>query len=329
MGYGVGTWATPTALTMGAMYQPLGYFDVVQKYLEGLKTCQGTVKPPGDYFELHPGYLSLPARVSVVYWLCDHGSLLWLISQQCLLSGNEDYIKGWTPVILKACDWIKYARNLKHDGVPGIMPPAGWSDDESRVQAIWSDAWIYKGLTTAVRLLEKIGHPRAAEFAQEAAEYKTEFLKAYRDKQARMPLWTDPDGKKRHLAPHFLSQEQDWQLRFLFYLDGGPLSLVWGGLMDASVPVMDDARLWFREGPPKVMGRIEHDLDHMPFLEHEVSSWELLADGRPREVPGGHVLADDRRIFPPDLQRVRGARRNDGRDELDPHSAAPSKHRGG
>ncbi len=275
MGYGVGTWATPTAITMGAMYHPLGHFDVVEKYLQGYKSTQGTVKPPGDYFELHPGYFSLPARVAVVHWLCDHGSTLWLISQHCLLSCNKAYADEWTPVILKGLDWIKYARAIEHPGVPGIMPPAGWSDDESRVQAIWSDAWIYKGLVTAVRFLKSVNHPRAAEFEQEAREYREAFLKAYRAKYAEMPAWSGPDGKERRLAPSFFSGMQDWQWRHVFYLDGGPMSLVWGELMSATDPIMRDAVYWFREGPPQRMARLELDYTHMPFLYHEASSWEI------------------------------------------------------
>lgn len=62
MGYGAGTWATPTAITMGMMYDILGYYEVVEKYLQAVRNCQGTITPPGDHFKAHPGY-----------WLCRHG----------------------------------------------------------------------------------------------------------------------------------------------------------------------------------------------------------------------------------------------------------------
>ncbi len=275
MGYGVGTWATPVSLTMAASYLPMGRFDVVERYLQGVKDSQGKSVPPGDGFQPHEGYLSLPSNVQVIPWLPDHGSLLWLVSQHVLLSGNKAYMDEWTPVIVKACDWIKYARAIPHHGVQGVMPAAGASDDETRVQSVWTDAWIYKGLTTAVRALKAAGHPRAAEFAREAAGYKEAFQKAYRQKHAQMAMWKGPDGKMRRLPPTQLSKEQDWQLRHLFYMDTGPLTLVFGGLMDAADPIMKDSLLWFREGPPARMARLEHDLEHMPFLYHEVSSWEI------------------------------------------------------
>jgi len=134
MGYGVGTWATPVSLTMAASYLPMGRFDVVERYLQGVKDSQGKSVPPGDGFQPHEGYLSLPSNVQVIPWLPDHGSLLWLVSQHVLLSGNKAYMDEWTPVIVKACDWIKYARAIPHHGVQGVMPAAGASDDESTVR---------------------------------------------------------------------------------------------------------------------------------------------------------------------------------------------------
>jgi hypothetical protein len=155
------------------------------------------------------------------------------------------------------------------------MPPAGYSDDESRVQSVMSDSWIHKGLTTAVKFLKSIDHARADEFDKEAKEYKEAFIKAYNEKIPQMGTWKGPDGKERRLAPMFMSKEADWQLRHVFYLDTGPLMLVWGGLLDADDPSMKDCLLWFREGPPQRLGRLELDYTLMPFLYHEVSSWEI------------------------------------------------------
>lgn len=276
MGYGAGTWATPTSITMAAMYIPLGYHDVVNKYVQGVKKYQGKVTPPGDAYELHPGYLSLPLRVSVVHWLADHGSLLWVISQNALLSGDPALAEEWTPVILKACEWIQYARAIEnHPGVKGIMPPAGWSDDESRVQAVWSDGWTYLGLTSAVAFLKSIDHPRAAEFEREARDYREAFQTAYEQKLGQMDTWTGPDGVKRRMAPHFLTDIQPWQWKHVFYLDGGPLHMVFSNLLDPTHPAIEDTLLWFREGPPTKLARLELDYNHMPFLVHEISSWEI------------------------------------------------------
>jgi hypothetical protein len=68
-----------------------------------------------------------------------------------LLTGDQRFIDEYLPTIIKGCELIQYARRIKeHGGVAGLIPPAGSSDDESRVQSIWNDGWSYKGLTTAV-----------------------------------------------------------------------------------------------------------------------------------------------------------------------------------
>lgn len=275
MGYGIATWGTPVSVAMAGLLDPMGYHDLVRTYLKVFKDAQGTVMPPGDSFKAHPGYLGVPRQVAIVNWLPDHGAILWVMAQHGLIAGDQAYIDEYTPVIVKACEWIRDARRITgHGGVEGIMPPAGASDDESRVQSCWTDGWIYKGLSTAVRFLKKTGHPRAAEFEAEATDYREAFVRAFRAKAATMRKWTDDLGNERTLVPFALAKEQEWQFRHLFYLDTGPMHLVFAGLMDADDPLMRDAVAWFREGPPTKLYRPYGDLSHVPSLRHEMSSWE-------------------------------------------------------
>ena len=273
--YGVACWGTPVCLAMARFLDPLGYHSVVEDYLKPFKDAQGKVIPPGDGLKQHPGYLGVPPETAIINWLPDHGAILWVMAEHGMLTGDPKYIEEYTPVIVKACEWIRDARRTPgHDGVPGIMPPAGASDDESHIQNCWTDGWIYKGLTSAVELLKMTDNPRAAEFEAEAKDYKATFLKAFRAKAATTPTWTDDAGKVRHMVPFSLSKEQDWQWRFLFYLDTGPMFQVFAGLMDADDPLMQDAVAWFREGPPTKLYRPYGDLTHVPSLRHEMSSWE-------------------------------------------------------
>jgi hypothetical protein len=243
------------------------------------------VIPPGDGLKQHPGYLGVPPETAIINWLPDHGAILWTMAEHGLLTRDPKFIGEYTPVIEKACEWIRGARRTKVEGaVPGIMPPAGASDDESHIQNCWTDGWIYKGLTSAVEFLKMTGNPRAAEFEAEAKDYKATFRKAFRAKAASLSVagragegsatWTDDKGKVRHMVPFSLSKEQDWQWRFLFYLDTGPMFLVFSGLMDADDPLMKDSVAWYREGPPSKMYRPYGDLTHVPSLRYEMSSWE-------------------------------------------------------
>jgi GH15 family glucan-1,4-alpha-glucosidase len=154
------------------------------------------------------------------------------------------------------------------------MPPAVATDRQTRVQAIWSDGWMYKGLTTAVRLLRQAKHPRAEEFAREAQDYKAAFLAALRDKCGKMPTWTDPAGETHPLLPTSLFNEDKAETRGAFYLDTGPLFLVFAGLVSADDPMMRSTLEWFRHGPETRMYRPDSNCWQVPCLWREISSCE-------------------------------------------------------
>src|SRR5690606_23469976 len=122
-------------------------------------------------------------------------------------------------------------------------------------QGVWSDGWNYKGLTTAVRLLKQLRHPRADEFEREARDYRETFLAAFRKAAAEAKTWTDADGNVHPLVPTSLHGHTEEAERHGFYLDTGPLMLVFAGLLDADDPLMQSALKWFREGPPQRFAR--------------------------------------------------------------------------
>lgn len=269
-------WATPHSMACVMLLDAMGYHDAVEKYLEIFRKEQGTVKPPGKSFTLHPGYLSSPRSLTSIDWLNDHGALLYTISEHALLSGNTAFAQRWTEAIVKACDFIKDARAITgHGGIEGILPAGIATDNCNEIQSVWTNGWIYKGLTTAVRVLELQGHPRAGEFAKEAEAYQRAFAQALRAAHARMPVWTDRRGRRRHLVPTaFSGTRLEAETRNAFYLDAGPLFLVYSGLLDARDPVMADTLLWFREGPPHRFYRRDAHLSQVPVLDHEISSCE-------------------------------------------------------
>lgn len=267
-------WATPGSMAVVALDE-MGYHADAARYLQVFRKEQGTVVAPGGSFTLHPGYLSTPKTLTSIDWLSDHGALLWAISNHALLSGDEQFTRDWLPVIEKACDFIQYARRLKgHGGYEGIMPPAVATDRQTRIQAIWNDGWMYKGLTTAVRVFRQAKHPRAEEFAKEADDYKAAFLATLRDKCGKMPTWTDSAGRTYPLLPTSLFNEDKAETRGAFYLDTGPLFLVFAGLVSAEDPMMRSTLEWFRAGPQMRMYRPDSNCWQVPCLWHEMSSCE-------------------------------------------------------
>lgn len=184
----------------------LGYSACVDRHMELFRKHQGSVKPPGPSYGMDSGYFSTPKSLTAFNWITDHGAILTQASTHGLLTNDPEFIARWTVPIVKACDFIQRScARTNHGGVQGLLPPAVATDELIPTQAVWNIAWNYKGLVTAVRLLKRIHHPRADEFAASAARQKEIFVRAFRDRAAAMPQWTDAEGKKHPKIPDTLS----------------------------------------------------------------------------------------------------------------------------
>ncbi|HUQ66673.1 MAG TPA: hypothetical protein VM101_10980 [Flavitalea sp.] len=269
-------WATPNAMMLRLVTDPLGDHAVAERYLKIYKDAQGSSKAPGPSYKKHPGYLSAPRSVSSIDWMCDHGAVLDALSQHALITGDKHFIDEYIDVIIRGCEFIRDARRITdHKGIKGLLPPAVATDRDEPEQAVWNDGWAYKGLTSAVKLLHVINHPRANEFEAEAADYKKVFTKALREKAKTMPVWQDAKGNSHNVVPTaFLNGIENDPLYAPFYLDGGPLFLVYSGLIDANDTLMRNCRLYFREGPNTRTFDPLGNSNQMPVLTHEMSSCE-------------------------------------------------------
>ncbi len=275
-GYDV-LWTTPTSMVSHFLVDRMGYFDQTEKYSEIFIPNQGTVVPPGKDYYLHPGYFSTHKILTSIDWLSDHGAIMQQLSTHALLTDDKDFIEKWTGPLLKACDFIIDMSRLQiSDGIPGLLPPAVATDDGIQMQAIWNIAWNYKGLCTTIRLLKRIGHPRAAEMEAFADSFKETFLREYRKTVSEGATWTDGQGRKRFHPSTVMTNRQPRQHPFTdaFYLDTGPMVLVWAGLMDADDPIMEDCADFFREGPNTALWEPMYHAIDRACLFHEMSSCE-------------------------------------------------------
>lgn len=268
-------WSTPGCMLITMLLDTMGYHEAAERYLRMYIEDQGSVIPAGEYFKPHSGSFGPPKSIAACDWTSDHGAILWAMAEHALISGDQAFIETATEPIVNACEYIRDTRHISgHDGVPGLMPPGIATDMPTQIQSVWADAWNYKGLITAVRFLKKINHPRAEEFAQEAVDYKATFTDALRKAAETMPTWTDDEGNEHHLVPMAVYGAQPFEYRNAFYLDTGPLVLVFAGLLDADDDMMKSTLKWFREGPPTKIYRYDSDCWQVPSLAHEMSSCE-------------------------------------------------------
>jgi hypothetical protein len=271
-----GLWATPTSMISHMFLDLLGYHDEVERHARLFKKNQGTVRPPGPAFTQHPGYFSTPKTLTTIDWLTDHGAVMEQLSRHALLTGDQKFIDQWIDPIVKGCEFVKDAcAKTGHGGVEGVMPPAVATDTVVPSQAVWNQAWVYKGLTTSVQLLKRINHPRAAEFDALATEFREHFRKAYLAAVEREPKWTDSNGKQHPVLPANLTPApQRHMYDDAFLLDTGPLVLPWSGLMEADDPMMKAFAQFFRDGPNRKLRAAQLSNLDRAVLDHEISSCE-------------------------------------------------------
>jgi hypothetical protein len=275
-----GCWAEAIARESVWLLEWMGYHAANEKYLRTFFATQGAVAPPGKVYPRHPGYLAAPRFVKAVDWLNDHGALLYDICSHALLTGDKEFLRNHTDAIVKACDFIKDARAIKHDGVPGIMPLAR-AADSIVAQAIWADAWTYKGLITAVRLLRKIHHPRAEEFAVEAQAYREAIARAIRNASASVPPFTH-NGKTIPFVPRCVFPKDALNDRVLWnWFDTGATSLVFAGVLPPNDPIIQADMEY---------AHIQNLLSHEVCLSEPDYSWNLFqahaAGDRARFIEG-------------------------------------------
>ena len=270
-------WTTPTSMVSHMFLDQMGYFDMTEKYSDVFYKNQGTVRPPGDAYTLHPGYFSTHKILTSIDWLTDHGAVMHQLATHGLLSGDSVFIRRWTKPLEKACDFIIDASKATgHGGIEGLLPPAVATDAMIPIQAVWNIAWNYKGMVTTVRLFEKIGHPKAAEYAAFLQTFKETFVKEYRKIVEAGPRWIDSQGRERYKPSTVMTNEpmQYHIYNDAFYLDGGPLVLVWAELMEADDPIMVDLVDFFREGPNRQLWEPMYHAIDRAILIHEMSSCE-------------------------------------------------------
>jgi hypothetical protein len=269
-------WSTPSSMISHMFLDLLGYHDVAARNLAFYKKYQGTVHPPGAAYKSQTGYFSTPKTLTSIDWLSDHGAILEAISRHALLTGDQDFIDYWLEPVVKACEFIKESCvATNHEGVKGVMPPAVATDSGVPSQAVWNEAWNYKGLTTAVELLERLHHPQATEFQALAADFKSKFQAGFRDETARQPRWTAPDGHAYPILPANLIRPPSHHVYDdAFLLDTGPLCLPWSGLMEANDPLMVSFADFFRYGPNNKLRGPQTGAISRAVLRHEISSCE-------------------------------------------------------
>jgi len=245
-------WVTPTMFACHMLFDQLGYHKDVAFYTDVLRQTQGTQKAPGAFYTKDEGYFSAPSTMLTIPWLSDNGAVLYTVCKHGLITNDKEFIDKWTDAIIKSCEFIKRARAAtNHNGYQGLLPAGDETDDKkaTAMQGTWANGWNYKGLDYAVKLLKRINHPRAEEFEKERDEFKKVFVTAVRERTGQLKKWKNILGEEYPTVARWLNATDETPMHIdnLYYLDCGPLFLVWAGIFDANDPLMISAAKYFRE----------------------------------------------------------------------------------
>jgi len=136
------------------------------------------------------------------YTLMGTGQHLWTLAEHFFLTRDAEWLRGVADQIVRPCDWIarqlEKTKRLDASGqkLPeyGLLPPGVLADWNRYAYYLYANAHLDAGVRDVAAALAEIGHPRAAELARLAADYRNNIVRAFQWNQARMPVVPLRDG---------------------------------------------------------------------------------------------------------------------------------------
>jgi hypothetical protein len=218
-----------------------GYFDLARRYLEPYFRWQGIPAPDSPAIKDWTGFFGAPLQQCPLVWLMYQGMIQWASARYFELSNDRAWLGEKLPALLKSMDWVASVRGqskrLNFDGSKplnyGWFPP-GRVTDGSHGTSIFSDANIWRGMDSMTRVLETIGHSRAAEFRRETEDYRVCLQDGMRRAASERPLVRLNDDSWVPYLPAYLEKMpgQIEPTRWYAAVVDGPWE---GGLLDTQL----------------------------------------------------------------------------------------------
>jgi len=207
-------------------------------------------------FSDHPGFLGAIEGQMAILWLLYHGWTMWAIGRHARLSGDWAWLRSHADKLVLGCEWIAEQRartkRVNSGGervlAYGLMPAAN-AFDWGFGHYFWSDAHTYRGLREAADCLQRLGHPRAAEFAAEAEAYRQDIIAAVTRSRDAAPTLPLDDGRTIPYVPCAVEAlsyfAPDWT-----YVIAGALNLAWAGVVPADHELITQTLACIEAGRP-------------------------------------------------------------------------------
>ena len=234
-------WHHTTAYGVADYMVRRGYFELAKRYLEPFFHWQGIPAQDSPAIKDWSGFFGAPPEQCPLVWLMYQGMIQWASARYFQLSNDRAWMDEKLPALLKSMDWVKQTRSLSKKLNPDGSKPLGYGwfppgrvTDGSHGTSVLSDSNIWRGMDSMTRVLERIHHPRAAEFRAETDDYRQCIQDGMRRAAAERPLVRLNDDTWVPYLPAYLEKERGQIEPTLWYaaVVDGPWM---GGLLDTYV----------------------------------------------------------------------------------------------
>lgn len=228
-----------------------GYHSEARRYLMPFVHCQGSRPLHGKFRTqegvLHGLRLSEDHDYQTFNYNLDHGFVLFALAEHYLLTRDRRWARSIAGNLVAACDFVtrerQYTRRTQADGSPvpeyGLLPPGHLEDNPEWLYWYAVNAYCYRGMEAAAKVLAEIGHPEADRVASDAAAYREDLRRSMRLHMELSPVARLLDGTCIPFTPTragLLSRDLGW-IRDSLY---GPIHSIECGVLDP----LEDQSTW-------------------------------------------------------------------------------------
>lgn len=225
-----------------------GHFEEARQYLEAGFRWQGSqASEASDLYTTWEGFFTAPKRYTALLWLNYHGWFQWAAARYFLFSDDREWLDAKLPALIKSLEWTVSQRKLTmHENPDGSRPinygwlPPGRVTDGSGGTSTFTDCINWMGFNEVVNVLERIDHPRAAEFRQSADDYRRCVLRGLRlAAGGRQPVRLN-DGTFVPYVPGYLeSKGHEEDMWYAAVVDGALEGILDSGIVPPGEPLED------------------------------------------------------------------------------------------